>query len=161
MAKDIPFFRALNLKALFGRKTPQQASEKTLAPTTSGRLRSILPVLAYRSGSDQPLRLLCGRLTISGMTFRTSHQVKEDECVELEFLLQGVGQMKVMGQIKYVALANEVQTEAPPSQATLGLVKPIKCYSGQLELWATPAQQEQIVAYLTRQHDQARISAAL
>ncbi len=160
MAKELPFFRALNLKALFGRKTPQVASEKTLAPTTSGRLRSILPVLAYRSGSDQPLRLLCGRLTTSGMVFRTSAQVREDECVELEFLLQGVGQMKVMGQVKFVALANEVQTEAPPSQSTLGVVKPIKCYSGQLELWATPAQQEQIVAYLTRQHDQARISAA-
>ena len=160
MAKELPFFRALNLKALFGRKTPQVASESTLAPTTSGRLRSILPVLAYRSGSDQPLRLLCGRLTTSGMIFRTYTQVKEDECVELEFLLQGVGQMKIMGQIKFVALANEVQTEAPPSQSTLGLVKPIKCYSGQLELWATPLQQEQIVAYLTRQHDQARISAA-
>ena len=161
MAKELPFFRALNLKALFGRKNPQKASEKILAPTTSGRLRSILPVIAYRSGSDQPLRLLCGRLTTSGMIFRTTTLVKEDECLDLEFLLQGIGQMKVMGQVKFMALASEVQTEAPPSQSSLGVVKPIKCYSGQLELWATPSQQEQIVGYLTRQHDQARISAGI
>lgn len=161
MAKELPFFRALNLKALFGRQAPQKASDKTLAPTTSGRLRSILPVIAYRSGNDQPIRLLCGRLSISGMTFRTTTAVKEDECLELEFLLQGVGQLKIMAQVKSVSLASETHTEAPPSQTSLGTVKPIKTYSGQLELWATSGQQEQILAYLCREHEQARISTGM
>ena len=160
MAKELPFFRALNLKALFGRKNPQKASEKTLAPTTSGRLRSILPVIAQRSGGSEPVRLLCGRLSTSGMVFRTTSEVKEEECLELEFLLQGVGVMKIMSQVKFVAPAAEVRTESPPSQSTLGTVKPIKSYSGQLELWTTPSQQEQILSYLCREHEQARVSTA-
>lgn len=160
MAKELPFFRALNLRALFSRKSaPQKASEKTLAPTTSGRLRHILPVSAYRSGSSEPIRLLCGRLTTSGMVFRTTAPVSVEESLELEFLLQGVGPMKIMAQIRFVTEAREVKTEAPPSVAALGTVKPITSYSGQLELWATSAQQEQILSYLCREHDQARVSA--
>lgn len=161
MAKELPFFRALNLKALFGRKAPQKASEKTLAPTTSGRLRSILPVLAHRSNSSQPLRLLCGRLSTTAMTFRTTFPVHEEECFELEFLLQGVGPMKVMAQVRFSALVSEVSTEVPPSQSSLGAVKPIKSYSGQLELWTTPQQQEQILSYLCREHDQSRASTVV
>ena len=160
MAKEIPFFRALNLKALFGRKAPQKASEKTLAPTTSGRLRSTLPVIAYRSGNPEPLRLLCGRLSTSGMVFRTTTMVKEEECLEIEFLLQGVGTMKIMAQVKFVALAAQVQAETPPMQSSLGMLKPITTYSGQLELWTTSSQQEQILSYLCREHEQARISTS-
>jgi hypothetical protein len=160
MAKELPFFRALNLKALFGRKAPQKASEKTLAPTTSGRLRSILPVIAYRSGNSEPIRLLCGRLSTSGMVFRTTTCIQEEECLEIEFLLQGAGTMKIMAQVRFVALASEVQAEAPPSQSSLGTVKPIRTYSGQLELWTTPSQQEQILSYLCREHEQARVSTS-
>lgn len=158
MSKEIPFFRALNLKALFGRKSAPKASEKTLAPTTSGRLRSILPVVAHRNGSQETIRLMCGRLSITGMAFRSTTEVQVDETFELEFLLQGVGPLKVMAQVKFVALAAEVHTEAPPSQSALGSVKPIRCYNGQLEMWTTPAQQDAILSYLYREHEQQRLS---
>lgn len=160
MAKELPFFRTLNLKALFGWKSRSKASEAPIAPMASGRLRCILPVTAYRNGSHQAFSLLCGRLTSSGMMFRTTTPIKEEECLELEFLLQGIGPMKLMGQVKVLASTSEVQTEAPPSQAILGTVPPIKCYSGQLELWATPTQQSQIISYLNRQNQQARVSTA-
>ena len=160
MSKEIPFFRALSLKALFGRKAPQKANEKTLAPTTSGRLRSILPVVANRSSGGQSIRLLCGRLSTTGMSFRTTSEVREEESLELEFLLQGVGQLKIMAQVKFLTLAGETLAETPPSQSSLGMIKPIKTYSGQLELWATPSQQEQILSYLCREHEQARVSTA-
>lgn len=159
MAKELPFFRALNLKALFNRKgSASKASEKTLAPTTSGRLRHILPVLAHRSGNKESIRLLCGRLSTTGMVFRTTSLVRDEECFELEFLLAGVGPMKVMGQIKFVALASEIHTEAPPSIAALGTIRPMQSYSGQLELWTTSTQQEQIAAYLCREHENARLA---
>lgn len=158
MAKTLPFFRALNLKALFSRSA-KIANEKTLAPTTSGRLRHILPVSAYRSGSSEPIRLLCGRLSTQGMFFRTTAPVRVDESLELDFLLQGVGPMRMMAQVKFVSEAREVRTETPPSQASLDTVKPIASYSGQLELWPTSAQQEAILSYLCREHEQARAGA--
>lgn len=158
MSKEIPFFRALNLRALFSRRaTP--ASEKPLAPTTSGRLRSILPVTAHRSGNQEPIRLLCGRLSTTTMMFRTTAPIAEDEPLELEFLLHGYGPMKVMAQVRMVSVVGEVVAEAPPSIAALGTVKPIRSYSGQLELWTTVAQQEAIASYLCREHDQARVTA--
>jgi hypothetical protein len=158
----LPFLRTMTtLKSLFSRRGTSSAPvEKTLAPTTSGRLRHILPVLAYRQGSEEPVRLLCGRLSTSGMVFRTTNEVKEGESFELEFLLSGYGQMKVMAQVKFVALAGETQTDSPPSMSALGYVKPIHTYSGQLELWTTASQQDAILGYLCRQHDQSRRSAA-
>lgn len=158
----IPFLRSMtSLKSLFSRRGTSSASaEKTLAPTTSGRLRHILPVLAYRPGSEDPIRLLCGRLSTSGMMFRTTAEVKEGDSFELEFLLSGFGTMKVMAQVRFVALAGEMQTDAPPSMAALGYVKPIQTWSGQLELWATPSQQDAILGYLCRQHDQSRKTIA-
>jgi hypothetical protein len=160
MAKELPFFRALNLKALFGKQNTRP-SEKTLAPTTSGRLRCILPVQARRSGEENCLRLMCGRLSPSTLHFRSTTALEAEETLEVEFLLQGVGTLKMMGQVTYVTLVSEVRTEGPPSQAGLGTVKPIKSYSGQLELWATPAQQDQIISYLCREHEQRRVTAGI
>ena len=160
MAKELPFFRALNLKALFGKNAPR-SQEKTLAPTTSGRLRCILPVHAQRSHDQTSLRLMCGRLSTSTMHFRSTTALQPDETLEVEFLLQGVGTLRMMGQVTYVTLVSEVRTEGPPSQASLHNVKPIKSYSGQLELWPTPAQQDQILSYLYREHDQHRVTTGI
>lgn len=156
----LSFFRSINLKSLFARRGPA-LHEKTLAPTSSGRLRHILPVLAYRQGSDEPVRLLCGRLSVDSLNFRTTMEVKPGEVFALELLLVGVGPVKVMGQVKEVTRAGEIYTQAPPSISALDYCKPMTSFSGSLELWTTAQQQESILTYLCREHDTRRGSGTL
>ena len=150
--KPLSFLRSISFGAL---KPWGRSSEKKAVPTVqdkdeqlSGDLRSILPVCAKRAGTHDMFNLLASSLTPKHIVFRTATPLRDKECLEVEFLLQGVGSLRMMAQVQFVTLATRTRVASPQGHVEQPLTT---MYSGQLELWATDVQQEEIRNYLLRQ----------
>ena len=152
-------------KKVIARPVTANALKTRKMETLSVPLRSILPATATRPGTTGlAFQLLCGTLSVNGLTFKTSTPIKERECLEVEILLQGFGPLRLTSQVKWVMEAPEVlplpeATTTPKEEAEAPLsvpVKPMPCYSGQLELWATEKQQQILRNFLIQQSTRDR-----
>lgn len=160
--KTLAFFRSINFGAM---KPWRQRATKMAVPSfhekeeqLSGDLGVILPVTAKRTGSESTFHLLASNLTPQRILFRTSSPLKQGDPLEIEILLQGVGNITIMAQVQFVTLAS--MTRVPSGQ--LHRDNPLTpMYSGQLELWTTDKQQEEIRNFLRRNTSKARSMADL
>jgi hypothetical protein len=165
MTGSLNFLKNLRLRGWFGKVAPVDRPKRRLASgrvLRSAHLRTILPVVATRSGSQKPFHLLCGKLGLTSLTFKTNTPLKESECLEVEILLQGHGPVKLNAQVNWVLLAAEVTPQAPARTFSITpVVKPIPCYTGQLEIWATEGQQLVLRKFLEKQSDSNRETLAV
>lgn len=165
MTGSFNFLKNLRLRGWFGKLAQTERPKRKLASgrmLRSAHLRTILPVVATRSGSQKPFHLLCGKLGMTSLTFKTNTPLKESECLEVEILLQGHGPVKLTAQVNWVLLAAEVTPPLPARTfSTTPTPKPTPCYTGQLEIWATDGQQAVLRRFLEKQSGSDREALAV
>jgi hypothetical protein len=158
--KSLAFFRSISFGAF---KSWNPAANKVVRPiiqlpeeNESGELQSILLVTAQRAGTHTVFQLLVSHLTRQSISFRTSTELKVGEPLEVEILLQGVGNLTIMAQVRKVVLASMTRVTAPGLRQNNALNSPM--FSGQLELWTTDGQQRDIQDFMRRHTCKARSS---
>ena len=164
MSGSFNFLKTLRFGGWFSKQPAANSNPKRHLASgrllRSAHLRSILPVVATRAGSQKAFHLLCGKLGPTSLTFKTNTPLKESECLEVEILLQGHGPVKLTAQVRWVQLSSETTPESPARPFATTSVSPLPCYSGQLELWPTEGQKSILKLFLEKQSAISRATLA-
>ena len=152
--KTLAFFRSISFGSFKPwNPKPKKAVVQEKVEEPNGELNSILPITARRPGSQAGFHLLASHLTPQNIIFRTGTPLKEGDPLEIDILLHGVGNVTIMAQVRSIVMASTTRVNSPRDNVTSTVNT---MYAGQLELWSTDSQRQDIQNFLRRSAGKSR-----
>lgn len=156
------FFR--NIRFSFKKNNVNEYGMASSNLEVKDQLRQILPIMVTPMGSKhgKGFQIMASHLSPDRIIFRSSTPVAEHDCLELEFLLPGLGRLTLTSQVQF-ATEQRASEESFCTRVATGQVPRPNDFrlagthmTGQLKLFCTETQKRQIQEFLQRQHLQVR-----